>query len=57
MPTTLEQMYESNGFVYTYQQPVYITVEIQAIQADNLGYGSDSLTITNLKPIFETAFN
>ena len=57
MPTTLEQMYESNGFVYTYQQPVYITVEIQAIHADNLGYGSDSLTITNLKPIFETAFN
>lgn len=57
MPTSIEQMYESNGVVYTFEQPVYITVEIQAIQAENLHNVGDEPTLEKLMPIFKEAFN
>ena len=57
MPTNIDQMYEYNGEVFTYQQPIYITVEIQAMQSKHLKDVGEDITVRNLMPVFKESFS
>lgn len=58
MPTIIDQIYVENGDVFTYQQPIYITVEIQAMQAEHLyNINANRPTVQSLMPVFHESFN